>query len=299
MEVSVVVPTLNDRETLVGCLDSLADEDPTEVIVVNGPSTDGTSGMVRDRPDVDVLVEIDERNVNVSRNAGLDRTSGDAVAFVAPSLQVEEGWFSAVRTALAEASVVTGPIHRQLRAGVTTERVESITIRGRTVTYFEGGNVAFRLPALEAIDGFDERLEIGGARDAAHGLAHFEYDVEWDPGMSATVEAATDGGERKRDWQGRYRSLSYRLLKNYGVHPTVPYRIARHAGSDSVSVLRSVADGETPATNWFGNGRDVLSGIVRGYVDGFRARYLDRSPTRNPAGWSSRTDRAVTVYDRR
>lgn len=299
MDVSVVVPTLNDRETLTGCLDSLADEDPTEVIVVNGPSTDGTTGMVRDRDDVDVLVEIDERNVNVARNAGLDRVKGDAVAFVAPSLHVDEGWFVAVVDALSETAVATGPIHQQLRASVTSERVESITILDRTVTYFEGGNVAFSMAALEAIDGFDENLEIGGARDAAHGLASFDFDVEWVPRMSATVEAATDGGNRERDWHQRYRSLSYRLIKNYGVHPTVPYRIASHAGRDSVSVLRSVVDGETPATNWFGNGRDVISGIGRGYVDGVRVRYLERSPSRNPAGWSSRTDRAVTVYDRR
>ncbi|MDR9382537.1 MAG: glycosyltransferase family A protein, partial [Natronomonas sp.] len=108
MNVSVVVPTLNDREELRGCLDAIAAENPYEVVVVNGPSTDGTSGMVRNRTDVDVLVEIDERNVNVSRNAGLDRVRGDAVGFVSPTMAVEPGWLDAVTVALEKAAAVTG-----------------------------------------------------------------------------------------------------------------------------------------------------------------------------------------------
>lgn len=299
MDVSVVVPTLNDREILEGCLDSLADEEPAEVVVVNGPSTDGTSGMVRDRDDVAVLVEIDERNVNVARNAGLDRVEGDAVAFVNPSLRVDSGWHEAAVDALSDGDVATGPVRQQLRAGVAAEATESRTIRGRTVTYFDGGNVAFGMEPLEAIDGFDESLEVGGARDAAHGLAAEGYTVQWTPEMAATTDAAADGGTQKRDWKRRYRSLSYRLVKNYGLHPTVPYRTGRHACADAIDVFRDVVGGETPATSWFGNGRDVFAGIARGTVDGVRTRYLNRSSSRNPNGWSSRADRAVTVYDRR
>jgi len=84
MELSVVVSTLNDRERLLSCLDALTERTPssTEVIVVNGPSSDGTTGVVRDSGDVDVLVEISERNSSVSRNAGLEVATGDIVAFL-------------------------------------------------------------------------------------------------------------------------------------------------------------------------------------------------------------------------
>lgn len=299
MEVSAVVPTLNDREELEVCLDALAREDPAEIVVVNGPSTDGTSGMVRDRDDVAVLVEIDERNANVARNAGIDRVDGDAVAFVNPSLTVEIGWLDALRTALADGDATTGPVHQQLRAGVTSETAETRTIRGRNVTYFHGGNVAFDREAIEDIDGFDEYLDVGGARDAAHRLAATGNDVKWTPGMAAAREAIADGGARERDWRWRYRSLAYRLVKNYGLHPTVPYRTARHAGADAASTFREVVRGESRPTSWFGNGRDVLTGITQGTVDGLRARYGDRTPRRNPNGRSSRADRAVSVYDRR
>ncbi len=299
MDLSVVVPTLNDRDELRGCLDALASESPAEIVVVNGPSTDGTSGMVRDRDDVDVLVETDERNVNVARNAGLDRVRGNSVAFVDPTMAVEEGWLDAVEEGLSEDAAVTGPTHEQLGAGVATDTVESRTIGGRRVTYFNGGNVAFSRELVTELDGFDEYLDVGGARDAAHRIAGLGYGVHWASRMCVSRGAAADGGETERDWRARYRSLSYRLAKNYGVHPTVPFRTLRHAMTDAGATLRDVAQGEGKPSAWFGNGRDVVLGSFRGYADGLKARYTDRSPKRNPRGLSVRTDRAVTVHDRR
>ena len=83
MDLSVVVPTLNGRDRLATSLDSLATHAPdAEVVVVNGPSADGTTGMVRDRDDVDVLVELSARTLNVARNAGIQAATGDAVAFL-------------------------------------------------------------------------------------------------------------------------------------------------------------------------------------------------------------------------
>ena len=295
----MVVPTLNERDHLEGCLDALAREDPAETLVVNGPSTDGTSGMVLDRTDVDALVEIDDRNVNAARNAGLDRAAGDAVAFLSPVVRVEEGWRSAAVEALADADVATGPTHEQLRAGVATDTVETRTIRGRSVTYFNGGNAALSRELLEALDGFDENLRTGGARDAAHRVAGLDYGVAWAAEMSVAREAAADGGTTERDWRSRYRSMAYRLAKNYGFHPTVPYRTIRHAVTDAASRLRDVVGGEARPSTWLGDGRDVVVGATRGYADGIRARYADRSPKRNPSGWSTRADRAVAVYDKR
>ena len=307
MDVSVVIPTLNGRDQLAASLDAITEHAPdVEVVVVNGPSADGTSGMVRDRDDVDVLVEIDERNVNVGRNAGIDRASGDVIALVEYDLTVEEGWLEALRQGIAtvpedgdERGAVTGPTHRRLRAGVTTETAELRDIRGREVRYFGGGNVAFRRQALEAIDGFDENLQTGGARDAAHRLAGLGYEVAWAPGMSVATELEADGGTHERDWGWRYRSLCYRLVKNYGLRPSILYRIVRHAGTDAIDSLGEVAEGEGRPTEWLGNGRDVLIGTVSGIGRGLAARLADRSPRRNPKGWSSRTDRAVAVHDRR
>jgi len=298
MELSVVVPTLNGREELAGCLDALAEQAPdAEIIVVNGPSADGTTGMVRDRDNVAVLVEIADRSVTVARNAGLDRATGYVVALVSQGLSVEDGWAEAVREGIDDHAAVTGPTHEQLTAGMTTEQKESRTIAGRKVTYFNPGNVAFQRSAIEELDGFDEYLEIGSSRDVAHRLAAANHTVGWNSQMCVGREFEADGGIRETDWHWKYRSLTYRLAKNYGVHPTVFGRIVRHAGGDAVSALKGVARGETPPSQWLATGRDVLRGMASGFTDGLRTRYSDRSGKKNPNGRSVRANRAVAVYD--
>lgn len=298
MQLSVVVPTLNARDDLAGCLDAIASHLPAaEVVVVNGPSADGTTGMVQQHAAVDRLVEIADRSINVARNAGIEYSSGDAVAFVDHHARIADGWRGAVETALADAAAVTGPTQTQLVGGVETETRETRKIQGRAVTYLNPGNVAFTRPVLEATDGFDEYLMVGGARDIAHRLAGLNYDVSWTDAMAVTRDEAADGGVRERDWGWKYRSLAYRLAKNYGFRPTVIRRVAGHAGRDGLEEFRRVTEGQAPASDWLGDGRDVLVGALGGLYRGWAARRSDREPRRNPRGLSARGDRAVQVHD--
>jgi len=302
MEISVVVPTLNGRDRLATALDALAAVAPNvEVIVVNGPSADGTTGMVRDRDDVDVLVEIAARNVNVARNAGLEVATGDAIGFLGYDHELEPGWREAVEEALAEgASVVTGPLRRTVRGGATSDGLERRRIADREVSYFNGRNVVFARHVLEELDGFDEYLETGGARDAAHRLAGMDVDVTWRGDVAARRPTeATDGGIERRDLGWKYRALAYRLTKNYGLRPTVLRRTIGHAVGDATDAMRDVLGGEATPTSWARNGRDVVGGISTGASDGLVARARDRSPKRNPNGVTVRADRAVARYDRR
>jgi glycosyltransferase involved in cell wall biosynthesis len=320
MELSVVVPTLNGRDRLAACLDALsAHASRAEVIVANGPSADGTTGMVRDRDDVDVLVEISDRTVNVARNAGIEVATGDAVALVDYDNRIGEGWLDAVRDGLADADAVTGPVSPVAPRETATDEADATdsdddaegasaaperrTIAGRDVTYFAGGNVAFRRETLRDLDGFDEYLRTGGARDAAHRLARMGHRVAWRDGLAVTKElpspTAADGGRSAREWGWKYRSLAYRLLKNYGVRPTVLARIGSHAATDAVGAAADVVRGESTPSRWVATGRDVLLGLTGGTSDGLVARGRDRSPARNPNGIDERADRAVAKYDRR
>ena len=329
MELSVVVPTLNGRDRLAACLDALAAHAPeAEVVVANGPSADGTTGMVRDRDDVDVLVEISDRTVNVARNAGIEVATGDAVALVDYDNRIGEGWLDAVRSGLADADAVTGPVtpiepsrgteaapdgsaavnsdadeSDDADADDTSAGPERRTIRGRDVTYFAGGNVAFRRETLRDLDGFDEYLRTGGARDAAHRLARMDREVAWRDDLAVTKElpspTAADGGRSAREWGWKYRALAYRLLKNYGVRPELVARIGSHAATDAVGAAADVVRGESTPSRWAATGRDVLVGLAGGGSDGLVARGRDRSPARNPNGLSERADRAVAKYDRR
>ncbi|MFW5939828.1 MAG: glycosyltransferase family 2 protein [Halolamina sp.] len=300
MDLSVVVPTLNGRDPLAASLDSLAARAPSiEVVVVNGPSADGTTGMVRERDDVDVLVEVADRCINVARNAGIAAASGDAIAMLGFDRRIAEGWVDAIREGLASASVVTGPLGAD-----ATDGPEARTIAGRDVTYFSGDNVAFRAATLRhTLDGFDEYLHTGGARDAAHRLAGAGNDVGWHDEMATTRgNDAGEGGpephgpdDHDRRW--KYRSLSYRLAKNYGPRPTVARRTLSHAAVDAADAARAVLRGDGSPSAWFGSGRDVILGIGRGSADGLLARARDRSHSRNPNGLSVERERAVATYD--
>lgn len=302
MTLSVVVSTLNDRERLLACLDALAERTPasTEVIVVNGPSSDGTTGAVRDRNDVDVLVEISERNPNVSRNAGLEVATGEAVAFLGGKYAIDHSWYDAVEQTLAgDAAVVTGPITGERPAGTGDDPRIPSQVAGRSVTRFDGANVAFDRTVLEALDGFDEYLTTGGARDCAHRVAGLGFDVDWDVAMAVRSEVGTDGGRDGPDQDDHYRSLAYRLAKNYGLHPAAIGRTASAGVRNGVRGTRGVFAGRVPPTEWFTGGLEAVSDAAAGFRDGLGARYADRSAQRNPNGISSRHDRAVMVYDER
>ncbi|MFB6108627.1 MAG: glycosyltransferase family 2 protein [Haloplanus sp.] len=298
MDLSVVVPTLNGRDRLAATLDALAAHVPdAEVVVVNGPSTDGTTGMVRDRDDVDVLVEVSTRTLNVARNAGIEAADGDVVAFLRYDLVVEPSWLDALEDGLDEAAVVTGPTHRTLEGGMTTEAPERERVCDREVNHLNGGNVALRRRALDALDGFDEYLETGGARDAAHRLAGLDYGVAWRNGMCVKREYSADGGVRTEEYGWKFRAIAYQLAKNYGVRPGVATGTTRHALGDALSGAREVLRGDLDPTAWVGTGRAVVEGTVRGAADGLVARVKDRTPARNPHGVSDRADRAVARYD--
>jgi glycosyltransferase involved in cell wall biosynthesis len=294
MQLSAVVPTLDARDALAACLDALAERAPAvETVVVNGPSSDGTTGMVRDRADVDVLVEVADRTVNAARNAGIDRASGDAVAFLDHRHAIASEWRDAVATGLAAADVVTGPT----APSADSEPSEPRQIAGREVSYFDPGNVAFQSTVLDELDGFDEYLDVGGARDLAHRLAGADFTLRWEAQMQTAPEVGADGGARDTDWGWKYRSLAYRLVKNYGVRPTVLRRLLAHAGADAAVELRALARGDGRPTEWLGNGRTVTRNLVGGLADGLVARRRDRTRRRNPHGRSTRADRAVAVYD--
>jgi len=298
MKLSVVIPTLNARDQLAGCLDALTEHAPdAEVVVVNGPSSDGTTGMIRERDDVDVLVELADRPITVARNAGIDRVTGDVVVFLDQMATVTAGWDDALRQGLADGDVVTGPTVSQADSEETMTETESRTIAGRKVSYFNPGNVAFRRHVLDELDGFDEYLAIGGSRDLAHRLAGRSFPVGWEPGMCVTREVGTDGGERETEWGWKYRSLAYRLVKNYSLRPTVVRRLLAHACRDCYTEFRAVGRGDRRLSEWLGTGRGVISNLAGGVKDGLAARRRDRSARRNPAGRSTRADRAVTVYE--
>ncbi len=299
MDLSVVIPTLNGRAELPATLGAIAETLPdAEVIVANGPSADGTSGFVCEHEAVDTLLDLSDRNPNVARNAGLAAASGDAIAFLGQGTQIESSWPDAVETALvAGADAVTGPIHRELGADVTTESLEESQIGSRTVRFFDGGNVVFSRTAIEALDGFDEYLQVGAARDVAHRLAGQGRTLRWEPEaavLRSTPETTPQDGSAHRQHILEYRSQGYRVAKNYGLGRQTALRLVSHLVRGGVGEAKEVIVGDAKFSVWFGKGRDAMKQVIRGAREGLAARITDRSPRRNPHGLSARQNRPVS-----
>ncbi len=293
MRLSVIVPTHNQRDELAACLDSIADSAPeAEVIVVNGPSTDGTSGMVRERGDVDVLLDCASRNINVARNAGLLEASGEVFALLAPSYRIQPGWLEAVVESLdGEADLVSGPV----RVG-DPDPLDADPGGLRIV----GGNLAMTRAAVRALDGFDDYLVYAGTTDLDQRITGQNLQVVWHPEMAVRAEPAEPPHRRQHrggyetawgsadeiDWASRYRSLAYRTVKNDGLGVRSIGRLAVGAVRDGVGVGREVLHGGVSLPQWAGTGWGVLKNSLRGIRDGFRARRSDRTAAANPHGLS-------------
>lgn len=91
IKVAIVIPTLNNAETLERCLDSVKKNDTKhkyEVIVVDAGSSDGTIEIARKYADK-VVNGVPSR---INRNKGIENAEGDIICFTDSDCVVPEDW---------------------------------------------------------------------------------------------------------------------------------------------------------------------------------------------------------------
>jgi GT2 family glycosyltransferase len=180
MSVSVVIPTYNRIASLMDVLDALRRQTlrDFEVIVVDGPSTDGTAERLDSLGGAVRHLQNPERNLSRSRNLGIAAAAGELVAFLDDDAVPEPRWledlvaaFDHDRVAGAGGLVLDDTGVREQwrhlvvsRAGAHDFDQEPPFDRfvgpgADPFLYVAGGNCAFRRSALAEIDGFDEEIE--------------------------------------------------------------------------------------------------------------------------------------------
>lgn len=118
-DVSVVVVVYNDRDRIIDCLRSVAGRPHSsltvEIIVIDDGSDDGTPGVVSEMfPDVRVVSKINE-GADISRNLGIDESSGGVIAFIDSDCVARADWIETLVEAVGkDSSAVVGGrvIHR-------------------------------------------------------------------------------------------------------------------------------------------------------------------------------------------
>ena len=105
--VSVVIVTWNGRRHLDACLTAVGatTDVPSETILVDNGSTDGTADYVRERfPWVRVIALPENRGFTGGNNAGAREARGRYLAFLNNDTIVEIGWLAALLRSLDEAN---------------------------------------------------------------------------------------------------------------------------------------------------------------------------------------------------
>ncbi|HEX8103535.1 MAG TPA: glycosyltransferase, partial [Solirubrobacteraceae bacterium] len=180
MRVSVVINTYNRARSLRATLDALRRQTfrDFEVVVVNGPSTDGTAELLAGLEGQVRTVDCPERHLAKSRNLGIDAAAGDVVAFIDDDAIPEARWLADLVAAYDDERVGgaggivldhtgTHPQYRYSvcdRIGITDFEVEppfdAYNVPGADpYVYLQGTNASFRRSVLAEIGGFDEEIE--------------------------------------------------------------------------------------------------------------------------------------------
>ena len=94
--ISVVINTYNRARQLDRCLEILRKQiyRNFEIVVVNGPSTDDTSSVLRRFAGQIRVVETSSRVLSVSRNLGIQASAGELVAFIDDDAVAAPNWLA-------------------------------------------------------------------------------------------------------------------------------------------------------------------------------------------------------------
>lgn len=175
---SVVICTYNRRDFLARVLDYLSYQTCSqfEVVIVDGPSDDGTKVLLESFRGAIKIAHNPERNLSKSRNIGIELSTGDIVAFIDDDALPFDDWVENILAAYnSHPLTVTGMGGPTFYAGSLKFQATDIAFNklaeakvnvdsaeiGKDGWYRSllGTNATFTREALMRTDGFDEQYD--------------------------------------------------------------------------------------------------------------------------------------------
>lgn len=175
--VSIVICTLNRAEHLARALDAIEELDypDFELVIVNGPSHDGTDALLAKWSDRAKIVRFAEAHLGKARNVALAQAAGDLFAILDDDEVPPPHWLAALVRPYADPRIAAvggyvfdgaGPNHHS-RVNVCNrlgEPADFPDMASAAVHHMPGcaryvalgGNASFRRDLLVAIGGYDE-----------------------------------------------------------------------------------------------------------------------------------------------
>ena len=204
MQISVVIPTYQRKETVKETVQALATQTfkgPFEVIVVVDGSTDGTADALRHLAYPFPLMVVEQANQGAAqaRNMGARRAAGDIILFIDDDMMAHPGLLAEhARSHEQGWNAVLGhiPLHPEspftlLSVGIekwADARAKRLTQPDAQLTLHDllTGQLSVTRPVFEAIGGFDTGFTAGGAFgnediDFGYRLLEQGYRVHFNP----------------------------------------------------------------------------------------------------------------------
>ncbi|MGK0219159.1 MAG: GT2 family glycosyltransferase [Planctomycetota bacterium] len=184
---TIVMISYNALSMTQDCIESLRrnqDADwPTELVVVDNGSTDGSAEWLAAQPDVELIANAENRGAPAARNQALARGYGDWVCFLDNDIVVTEGWlerahyhgavdprvgcicFVAQRASKDQQVAYSGDGSPEQLEAFSKQRLQDFHRKGRDTSLFASFGVLVRNKVIETIGGFDERFSPWGFED--------------------------------------------------------------------------------------------------------------------------------------
>ena len=179
-KVSVIIPVYNGERYLRECLDSALAQThaPSDIVVVNDGSTDGTSDILREYSGQVIVIEQENRGQGAAINRAVANSTGELIAF----LDCDDCWdprklerqvevFERFQEAIAvycdhrridAAGKVTAPTGALAYVRCSGQVLRTL-IRGNFI--ISPSTVMVRASAFHAVGGFDEADPAQGSKD--------------------------------------------------------------------------------------------------------------------------------------
>ncbi len=158
MQISVIIPVVNEAEAIAGCLAQFRGQRNVEVIVVDGGSRDGTQDRTR-AAGVARLVTSPKSGRSVQLNRGAKLASGDVLLFLHADTLLPDGAARMIRESLRDPGVAGGSFRMGLSEDTWMFRTIAFlsTMRSRYlgITYGDQG-IYVRRAVFERVAGFPE-----------------------------------------------------------------------------------------------------------------------------------------------
>ena len=181
MRAAVVIPNWNGRRWLAGCLDAVAAQahPPTETVLVDNGSTDGSLELVTERyPEVRLVALKRNTGFAAAANRGIEAVDAEAVALVNTDVVLAPDWLARTCAALEEDAGLAAVACKMVDlddpglydAGDVLRRDGACEQRGRfqrddgrfdapgEIFAACAGAALYRRAAVRAVGGFDERF---------------------------------------------------------------------------------------------------------------------------------------------